>query len=195
MKSISTTLTFLFIIVSGHAFGQNNINSIRWGSTGDPLNGLTIAWHSQGTADSIAWGYTPGLENGAHPGVKSISIIGTQFDYTFPGLTAGSTVHYSIYDSKEGIWTGERIYNTASDLSDHKFSFSVIGDSRSYPDEWKRIADASFDTDFTLFLGDIIYNGAEHSDWETWFEYGDKFVSRELIYHTIGIHDDNFEWE
>ncbi len=35
-----------------------NISHIRFGSTGDPLNGLTVTWKSRGTSDSIAWGYT-----------------------------------------------------------------------------------------------------------------------------------------
>mgnify|MGYP003465545609 FL=1 len=40
------------------------ISQIRWGSTGDPLNGLNITWTSTGTADSIRWGYTSSFENG-----------------------------------------------------------------------------------------------------------------------------------
>jgi len=173
------------------AIGQTNVNSIRWGSTGDPLNGLTIGWSSQGTTDSIAWGLTSGLENGVSAAVMSAAITGTLFEYTFPALTAGSTIHYALFDSQGNEWLETRTYNTASDASDNQFTFSVIGDSRSYPDEWKKIADAVLDTDFSLFLGDIIADGAQASQWPTWFEYGDKFVSRELVYHTVGNHDDD----
>ena len=64
MKSPLSLCTILFIISVNHAVGQTNITGIRFGSTGNPLNGLTIAWKSQGIADSISWGYTPDLENG-----------------------------------------------------------------------------------------------------------------------------------
>ncbi len=189
MKRFIPLWILILLVGVGSAIGQTSINSIRIGSTGDPLNGLTIGWRSQGTADSIAWGNTPGLENGKFIGVMSTSIIGTQFDYTFPPQTAGSTIHYAIFDSNDGLWTETQTYNIASDASDNQFTFSVIGDSRSLPDEWKKIAEATFDTDFTLFLGDIIASGSSASDWQTWFEYGDKFVSRELVYHTVGNHD------
>ncbi len=177
--------------LSASTVAVENITHIRFGSTGDPLNGLTIAWKGQGTADSIAWGYTSGLENGKFSGVKSTSITGTRFEYTFPVLTAGSTVHYAISDSKDGVWTETRTYETASDASDDEFSFTVLGDSRSYPVEWGKISDATLPTDFTLFMGDIIANGAVASDWQAWFDYGEKFISRELIYHCVGNHDDD----
>lgn len=169
--------------------GQTDIKGIRFGSKGDPLNGLTIAWNSTGTNDSIAWGYTPDLENGESAGLQSTSISGTRFEYTFPVVTAGSTIHYALYDSKDNLWSEEMTFKTASDASDDQFSFTVIGDSRSNPDEWQIISQAIPDSDFTLFMGDIVNSGSSSSDWEKWFEYGKEFISREPIYHTIGNHD------
>ncbi|NQT26406.1 metallophosphoesterase, partial [candidate division KSB1 bacterium] len=183
-------LFFLFISVNP-ASGQTSITDIRFGSTGDPLNGLTIAWNSSGTADSIAWGYTSNLENGISGGQKSTSITGTRFEYTFPVLTAGSTIHYALFDSKDGVWTEERTFKTASNASTNRFSFTAFGDSRTYPEEWRTISNATLDTDFTLFLGDIINDGKNASDWQNWFDYGEEFISRETIYHCIGNHDDD----
>ncbi len=82
------------------------------------------------------------------------------FDYTFPTLIADTTLHYSIFDSKDSTWTEEKIFKTASDASDNQFSFTVLGDSRSYPDQWQIISEATLETDFTLFMGDIITDGA-----------------------------------
>lgn len=56
MKRIPVLWAILLFISVDYAVGQANITGIRFGSTGDPLNGVTIAWNSRGTADSIAWG-------------------------------------------------------------------------------------------------------------------------------------------
>ncbi len=58
MKKTSTLFAILLLISVHLAVGQTNIDAIRFGSTGDPLNGLTIAWESQGSEDKISWGYT-----------------------------------------------------------------------------------------------------------------------------------------
>jgi hypothetical protein len=169
-----------------------NISQIRFGSTGDPLNGLTVTWKSRGTSDSIAWGYTTNLEEGEFEGFKRENTFGIiMFDYTFPSLTADSTIYYALFDSKDSIWTEEKTFNIASDASNNQFTFTVLGDSRSYPDQWRIISEAALETDFTLFMGDVISDGAVQADWDDWFEYGEEFIAREPIYHTIGNHDED----
>jgi len=64
-------------------------------------------------------------------------------------------------------------------LPDNQFSFTVFGDSRSYSEKWQIISEATLDTDFTLFLGDIVSKGYSQADWDNWFKYGEKFISRE----------------
>ena len=168
-----------------------NIINIRFGSTGNPLNGLTVTWKNSGTSDSIAWGYTTNLEQGKFKGFKREHTFGTMFDYTFPSLNAVSTIHYALFDSKGSIWTEERTFTTASDTSNNQFSFTVLGDSRTYPDQWKIISEAALETDFTLFMGDVIADGAIQSGWDDWFEYGEEFIAREPVYHCIGNHDED----
>jgi len=168
-----------------------NLSQIRFGSSGDPLNGLTVTWKSRGTSDSISWGYTVIHEEGEFQGIRRDQKTDILFDYVFPALTAGSTIHYALFDSKDSVWTEERTFKTASDASNNQFSFTAFGDSRSYPGEWQIISEATIETDFTLFLGDIVNDGGSHSDWDAWFEYGEKFVAREPVYHTIGNHDDD----
>jgi hypothetical protein len=168
-----------------------NITQIRFGSSGDPLNGLTITWNSRGTADSIAWGYSTDLEQGVFACTKREHAAVTLFDYSFPALASSSIIHYVLFDSRDSIWTAERTFQTATDASQNQFSFTAFGDSRSYPEEWQIISEATLDTDFTLFLGDIVNNGGSQSDWAEWFEYGEEFITRELIYHSIGNHDED----
>ena len=99
--------------------------------------------------------------------IKRANTFGsTVFDYTFPTLTAGSTIHYAIFDSKDSIWTEEKTFNTASDASNNQFSFTALGDSRSILINGKLFLKPLLETDFTLFLGDIIADGAVQSDWD-----------------------------
>ena len=191
MKKLCTLWAILLFISFEPAFGQTSITDIRFGSTGDPLNGLTIAWKGLGTEDKIAWGYTTVLEGGDFVAKKSNSITGTRFEFTFPPLAAGAPLYYKIFDSKNFVWTEMMTYKTASDASGNQFSFTVLGDSRSNPDEWKIISEATLDTDFTLFMGDIVNDGKDAPDWQDWFDYGEKFISREVVYHCVGNHDDD----
>ncbi len=40
-------------------------------------------------------------------------------------------------------------------------------------------------------MGDIVADGANASDWNNWFSYGEEFIARKLAYFTIGNHDDD----
>jgi len=187
--SILLQLVVLISITSVFTFGSSNISHIRFGSKVDPLNGLSIAWTSLGTADSIEWGYTSDLEKGKFTTEKNISIIGIRFEYTFPTVIAGNTIHYKIYDSKDNVWTDARTFKIASDATDNQFTFTVFGDCRTYPEDWRTVSLATYDTDFTLFMGDIINSGKEVSDWKNWFDFGKEFISRETVFHCVGNHD------
>jgi predicted MPP superfamily phosphohydrolase len=192
MKRLFSIVCIVFLITRINSVaGQSveNITQIRFGSSGDPLNGLTVTWASIGTADKIAWGYTTNFEQGEFQGLKRDQNTRILFDYTFPDLLADSAIHYALFDSKDSIWTEEKTFKTASDTSDNQFSFTVFGDSRSYPYRWQIISEATLETDFTLFLGDIVSKGYSQADWDNWFKYGEKFISREPIYHAFGNHD------
>jgi predicted phosphodiesterase len=191
MMKLCTLWAILLFIGVDPADGQTSITHIRFGSTGDPLNGLTIAWNGLGTEDKIAWGYTTFLEGGDFVAKKSYSITGTRFEFTFPSLAAGISIYYKIFDSKNSVWTKLQSFKTASDASGNQFSFTVLGDSRTNPDEWQIISEAIQDTDFTLFMGDIVNDGKDAPDWQDWFDFGERFISREVVYHCVGNHDDD----
>jgi hypothetical protein len=180
-----------FLIALGSLSAQITVTDYRFGSTGDPLTGLSVSWNSDGDTDSIAWGHTEELEKGITLASKSSSITGTRFEYIFPVLEGGQQVYYAVFDSYVQEWTETRIYTSASGAPSDKFSFTVLGDSRSFPAEWQAISEATLDTDFTLFMGDIVNNGSAASDWHDWFDYGEVFLGRELIYHCVGNHDDD----
>jgi len=168
-----------------------HIKHIRFGSTSDPINGLTITWQSKGDKDSIIWGYSNSYEKGKSLAVKRDGYEDYFYDYNFPVLTHNETIYYKIYDSNASGWTQEKTYSTADDINGTKFSFLAMGDSRTYVADWRDISNAANtnNTDFTLFTGDIVSNGGHTDGWNDWFEYGEDFLEKNLVYHTIGNHE------
>jgi hypothetical protein len=168
-----------------------HIKHIRFGSTSNPINGLTITWRSKGAKDSIRWGYSNSYEKGKFLGVKRDGYEDNFYDYNFPVLTPNETIYYKIYDSNASGWTQEKTYSTADDVNNTKFSFLAMGDSRTYVDDWHDVSNAANtnSTDFTLFTGDIVSKGGDSEDWNEWFEYGEDFLEKNLVYHTIGNHE------
>ncbi len=200
---ISSLLFTLFMIVPAGILAQKTntsltketasarIKHIRFGSSSDPINGLTITWQSKGEKDSIKWGYSSSYEKGKFIGIKRDGYEDYFYDYNFPALNTNDTIYYKIYDSNASGWTSEKTYVTADDKNSTKFSFLAMGDSRSYVADWRDVSNAANKnkTDFTLFTGDIVSNGGDVEDWNEWFEYGEDFLSKNLVYHCIGNHE------
>ncbi len=164
---------------------------IHWGSTKNPLEGLTITWRNTGTADKIKWGYTNTYEKGTFNGVSRAGYADKYFNYTFPTVTAGTTIYYELYDSQNSVWTGQKTYQTSPPLTTTDFSFLAIGDSRSNLTVWQTIANlANTKTpDFILFNGDIVDTGSSSTQWDNWFDYGKNLIDKTLIFHAQGNHD------
>ncbi len=170
-----------------------NVDDIHWGSTNDPLNGLTITWRSNGSADQIKWGYTIDYNEGTHAATSSSSWNpNTLFNFTFPdGVTPEATIHYSIYNSDIDGWTADKTFATSKSpaASTTQYSFTVLGDSRTNLSDWQSVANATEENEFAIFVGDIVEDGSNESQWNDWFSYGDNLVSDNLIYHSFGNHD------
>jgi PKD repeat protein len=180
-------------VSGGSPVGQ--VSNIRFGSTGGPLNGLTVTWQNAYGADRIKWGYTPSFEQGEFATARRSDYSDYLYDYTFPTVQANATIYYSIYDDSAGAWGSSRTFNTAPPASSTQFTFTAGGDSRTYVNDWKSVADVWDNTAFVLFLGDIVNNGSTSSQWEDWYSYGDNFVPYNLIYHSKGNHDNGGIYE
>lgn len=181
---------FLVMFIAS-VFPASAINHIRWGSSGDPLNGLTITWRNNGTTDSISWGYKTSYEKGAFAGKRRNGYADNFFNYTFPTVNPSSTIYYRLYDSNTKSWGTQKTFVTAAPSDTKDFSFCVLGDSRSGLSIWKQISNLanSKKTDLTLFNGDIVSNGGSSSNWDSWFNNGTTFLENNVIYHALGNHD------
>jgi hypothetical protein len=179
----------LLIIIP--CFQASAIQQIRWGSTGDPLNGLTITWRNTGLSDSIRWGYDASMTNGTFAGIRRAGYADYFFDYAFPSVTANSTIFYILYDSYTTLWGTQQTFKTAPPVNTTTFSFLGLGDSRTNMTPWSQVASHcnSKISNFTIFTGDIVEDGSTNSEWDNWFNNGTQFIQNSLFYHCIGNHD------
>jgi len=164
---------------------------IRFGSSGNPLNGLTISWRNVGTSDKIRWGYLSSYEKGEFSGTRRTIYTDNQFDYVFPSpVTPNATIYYQLYDSQSGLWTTQKTYKTCSDESTNKFSFTSLGDSRTNLADWQAVANAAAanQSDFVMFGGDIT-NAGIGTEYDSWFDYAPGFIQNSVFYHTVGNHE------
>ena len=164
---------------------------IRFGSSGNPLNGLTLTWRSTGTTDKIRWGYSSSYENGEFPGTRRANYSDNQFDYVFSSpVTPNATIYYQLYDSQSGAWTSQKTYKTGSEETTNKFSFTSLGDSRTNLTDWQAIANAAAanQSDFVMFGGDITNTGTG-TEYDSWFDYAPTFIQNSVFYHTVGNHE------
>ena len=191
MKTIKFFILVLLFFITLNGFSANTF--IRWGSTGNPLTGLTITWKNSGTADQIKWGLTNAYENGTFTPVKRTAYTGNFFDYVFPTMTANTVIHYQIYDSSTSSWSADMTYRTSSSDPTTNFSFLVLGDSRSNMTVWQTVANLANTkkTDFGIFSGDVTANSGTGSNWDSWFSSGTNLLSQKLLYHCEGNHDSN----
>lgn len=167
------------------------IKHIRWGSSGDPLNGLTVTWRNNGQTDSISWGYTNSYEKGVFSGIKRTGYSESFFNYTFPTVTPGSAIFYKLYDSNTNSWGAQKKFMTAPPSNTTSFSFSVLGDSRDGLSVWNQVSNLanSKKTDLTLFTGDIVSSGTSVSQWDSWFNNSTAFLENNIIYFALGNHE------
>jgi hypothetical protein len=189
MKKIIYLCILIFSFPSQEVVAQ--LNHIRWGTSKNPLEGLTITWQSTGTADMIKWGYTAAFEQGSFPGVGRSGYSDTFFDYKFPILNANTTLYYQLLNSQNSTWTSTKTFNTAPPLNTANFSFIATGDSRGGAPVWQAISDLANlqQTDLTIFNGDIVSDAGESSQWDDWFDAGAPFLEKNLVLHALGNHD------
>lgn len=170
---------------------------IRWGTTKNPLEGLTVSWTNStaATTDQIKWGYTTTYEQGTS-NVSSragyAAATNKFFSFTFPGvLNSSSTIYYSLYDSVGGTWSAQKTFTTSPPLNTNTFSFAAVGDSRTNVGVWNTISTLTNNRNpaFVVFNGDIVDTGSSASQWDAWFDNGSNLIGNKVILHAQGNHD------
>ena len=188
MKKIILILAVLFSVNAAHAA----VGQIRWGTTNDPFNGLTVTWSNAGTSDSIAWGYTTSLERGTFAGVSRAGYTTSAFfAYQFPHVLADTTIYYKMWNSATSSWETQQTFRTAPDPSANKFSFAALGDCRTTPSILTSVSNyvAARGPALCLFNGDLTLSGTSASEYNTFFSAASTFLQKCLVLHAEGNHD------
>lgn len=111
------------------------------------------------------------------------------------GLTAGTQYHYSLkarLSSKEDFITSVGPYPVRTLPVGGQFSFAVLGDSRTCPKDWERVATAVVKARpaFAVFVGDMVTAGRIDSQWdEEYFHPARDFFATIPYYGVIGNHE------
>jgi len=168
---------------------KTSVENIHWGSTDNTLNGLTVSWKSPGNSDSLAWGYTDQYLNGKFKALMHSGYAENFYDFTFPPVFPSAGIHYSMYNSSTHDWTNDKVFYTSVDTTQDHFAFTVAGDSRTYLQDWKHVADAMPHNDFTMFLGDMVEDGSLGYLWDGWMNFGQNHLQNNLMFYQYGNHD------
>ncbi len=75
-----------------------------------------------------------------------------------------------------------------------EFKFAILGDSRSYPKDWKKVAAATANAKpaFSIFVGDMVTSGKNDYEWDDQFcTPGKEFLATTPFYGIMGNHEQN----
>jgi hypothetical protein len=113
------------------------------------------------------------------------------------GLTADTQYHYSLkarLSSKEDVLASIGPYSVRTMPVAGQFSFAVLGDSRTHPKDWAKVAAAVVTAKpaFSVFVGDMVTTGRIDSQWdEQYFSPARNFFATIPYYGVIGNHEQN----
>lgn len=194
----STTIIILFIIITNTLTSQVH----WWSSNGDALENVVLNWRADSSDFQLSWGYEtdinnyPMYEKGSFDVIAHFTLNFSYYRYEFPeNLLPGVNLYYKI----ENLLSGEvfeNSYQTAEDDNGDSFTFFVGGDNRDdilFGDfmigKWDDLTPLMPVSSFTLGTGDIVDDGDNIEQWEKMFAEGQSFLSNNILFQTIGNHD------
>jgi hypothetical protein len=111
------------------------------------------------------------------------------------GLTSDTQYEYSLkarFSSKDDFIASVGPYSMRTLLGGEQFVFTILGDSRSYPKDWERVAAAVTEKKpaFSVFVGDMVSRGRRDHEWdEQYFGPAKDFFATIPYYAVIGNHE------
>ena len=109
----------------------------------------------------------------------------TKYSYSLKGIL--------IHKDKEFKINTETYIVKTLPKSDN-FKFAMLGDSRSYPEDWARVSKATTKEEpaLAIFAGDMVNNGKLDNQWdEEFFAPAEEFLATIPFYAIIGNHEKN----
>lgn len=156
--------------------------------------GTTIMWETNKPASSV-------VECGdeAPPELRYEGLGDSRIHEVVIGdLPAESTFFYRVVSEAGDELATSDVYTFITAVKQATpFAFVVVGDSRTYPDRWGRIAGLCYAErpNFALHVGDVVTDGRVYEQWQTeWLTPAAELMSRVPMYVSIGNHEENAEW-
>ncbi len=113
------------------------------------------------------------------------------------GLTADTSYIYSLkarLSSRDDFVAVAGPYSMRTLPADGDFTFAILGDSRSRPSDWEKVASAVVKSNpiFSVFVGDMVGAGRRDHEWdEQLFSPARDFFATIPFYAIIGNHEQN----
>ena len=95
-------------------------------------------------------------------------------------------------DNKKKVIT--KTYRVKTLPKSENFKFAMLGDSRSYPDVWNKVSEATLKEKpiLSVFAGDMVNNGKLDNQWdEEFFTPAENFLATIPFYAVMGNHEKN----
>ena len=115
------------------------------------------------------------------------------------GLAPETKYFYRVISQdKKGDYVASKLFTFQTAVKEESaFSFVVLGDSRTYPETFHRVAARVFAErpNFVIHVGDVVSNGTKKEQWiREYLQPASVFMSRFSTYVAIGNHERNAHW-
>jgi 3',5'-cyclic AMP phosphodiesterase CpdA len=144
---------------------------------------ITVMWQLDDPRPAKLTVNGPGGERTMDIGAAKIA------EATIENLKPESRYRYKVEVAGKA-WEGE--FATAPPTGkDVPFTFIVVGDSRFYAEQHRRVVERMSQEvpDFVLGTGDMVDEGAREDQWQTYFDVENKFLRDNVYFPAVGNHD------
>lgn len=191
-----STLLFLSFFLSANAFSEEPLKIIAGPYLMDfDQTRMTVMWETNLPAPSkVLYGEEAPLTSEiARPEPATIHEV------VLEGLKPETSYYYQILstDSAGKEVTAEVATFMTAVHPDTAFAYCVMGDHRTYPDRYEKIADLAYAErpNFVINVGDVVSNGTVKQQWIDEFLFpARKLMARVPTYISIGNHEKNADW-
>ncbi len=196
---IRSKVTQLFFGTKVYALlNDNDVMGLHQVITKDSTNSRTIMWQSFNDDDNEAFILEYGLTTDdlqmTKPTKQVLDIDDKQiYVYTVQlnDLQANSTYNYRVgYEDKRTDW--HTLQTSGSDTKDFKVLIFPDSQSNDYTD-WKNLAmnawQSNQDTAFFINMGDLVDNGYDLSQWNSWFDSTEDMINKIPVAPVQGNHE------
>jgi predicted phosphodiesterase len=153
-------------------------------------NTIVIVWETeQSSAGEIAYGAT--TEYGLRVADPT---IGTRHAVTLRGLMPYTLYHYRVESGGAPLISGgEATFRTAAGPDQTKFTFAVLGDTRTQHKAHQAVVEQIVvqEPDFVVHTGDLVALGSATHQWETFFEIERELMAHAPLFPALGNHEGN----